>query len=314
MGTHVIIGSGAVGSGAALELANQGHEVKLVTRSGSGPEHAAVARIAADASDVEQLTANATGADAIYNCANFPYHRWAEMWPPMSQALIAAASLTGARLVTMSNLYGYAAGSSPMRESDPLDPPSENGRIRAAMWTEALAAQDAGKIQATEARASDFIGPGIGETAHMGDRVVPRILAGKTISVVGDPNQPHSWTAIGDVATTLAELGTADGVTGAPWHVPTGPPMTATEVINRIADLAGVERVKVKGLPTVALTAAGVFSGPIRAMKTMLYQFNEPFIMDSSHTEQTLGLSPTPFDETLVAAIESYRTGAPTHA
>jgi hypothetical protein len=60
----------------------------------------------------------ATGAAAIYNCANPPYHRWPTDWPPIHQALMAAAERTGAVLVMTDNLYVFGPGSSmPMRET-----------------------------------------------------------------------------------------------------------------------------------------------------------------------------------------------------
>lgn len=50
MAKHVIAGAGQVGSQLALALAERGHEVILVSRSGSGPE--TVTRVAADVADV----------------------------------------------------------------------------------------------------------------------------------------------------------------------------------------------------------------------------------------------------------------------
>src|SRR5215472_14245902 len=49
MAKHVIVGAGAVGSAAALLLAERGEQVRLVTRHGSGPRHAGIELIAADA-------------------------------------------------------------------------------------------------------------------------------------------------------------------------------------------------------------------------------------------------------------------------
>ncbi len=123
-------------------------------------------------------------------------------------------SRAGAVLVTLGNLYGYAAPTQPMRPSDPLDPPTDKGAIRVAMWRDALAAHEAGRVRAIEARASDFIGPGVGKNGHMGDRVVPRVLAGKGVSVLGDPDAPHSWTAIDDVARTLVRIGSDERAWG----------------------------------------------------------------------------------------------------
>ena len=106
MSLHVIVGAGAVGSGTALRLAEAGHDVRLVTRSGNGPDHPAVERVAADATDTTRLVALAGGAHALYNCANPPYDRWATAWPPLAASFLAAAEATEARVVTMGNLYG----------------------------------------------------------------------------------------------------------------------------------------------------------------------------------------------------------------
>src|SRR5688572_12482352 len=111
MALHVIVGAGPVGLATAARLQALGHRVRVVTRHGAGPS--TVDRVAADASDAGALASAANGAAAIYNCANPPYHRWPELWPPLSAALLAAAERSGAVLVTMSNLYGYGSVSGP---------------------------------------------------------------------------------------------------------------------------------------------------------------------------------------------------------
>ena len=90
MALHVIVGAGPIGTSTAEHLVALGHQVRVVTRSGSGPEH--VERVAADATDADRLTELTRGAAALYNCANPPYHRWPELgrrwrapcWPPPS--------------------------------------------------------------------------------------------------------------------------------------------------------------------------------------------------------------------------------------
>ena len=116
MSMHTIVGAGAVGSGTAIRLAEAGHDVRIVTRSGSGPAHPNIELVAADASDSTRLTELTRGAHALYNCANLPYDKWTTGWPPLAEAFLAAAEATGARLVTMSNLYGFARDTSPMRD------------------------------------------------------------------------------------------------------------------------------------------------------------------------------------------------------
>lgn len=304
---HVVVGAGAVGTGVALRLAAAGHHVRVVTRSGSGPEHDRIERVAADASDARILGELASGAHAIVNCANPSYSTWATAWPPIQAGLIAAAEATGARLVTVGNLYAYGRDTSPMAATDPLDPPSEKGAIRAAMWRQAIESHRAGRIRTTEVRASDFFGPGLGENGHLGDRFVPRLLAAKSASIVGRPDRIHSWSYIGDVCDTVAALGNDDRSLGRPWHVPTVAPATATEMADAICDSAGVERQKVKQIPGLVLRLAGLFSADIREVREMLYQFDRPFVIDAAETTEVFGLGATPLDEQVAATIASYR-------
>ena len=55
MSLHVVVGAGPVGSAIACLLADRGDQVRLVTRSGSGPEHPGIDRRTADATDPEAL-------------------------------------------------------------------------------------------------------------------------------------------------------------------------------------------------------------------------------------------------------------------
>ncbi|MEM8705272.1 MAG: NAD-dependent epimerase/dehydratase family protein [Actinomycetota bacterium] len=307
MSKHTIIGAGAVGSGTARLLADAGHEVVVVTRSGSGPDHTNITKVAADATDADRLIEIATGSTTIYNCANpSDYAKWAELWPPMATAILTAAERTGARLVTMGNLYGYAAGSSPMRATDPLDPPTDNGRIRVRMWQEALGAHEAGRVRVTEVRASDYVGPDLGDTSHLADRFIKPILAGKTARTFGPVDVPHSWTYMGDVCRTMATVGLDERADGRAWHVPTLPPKTVREMGDAFAAAAGVGRPKLSRLPRPLITTMGIVVPMFRALLTMSYQFDEPFEIDATDTTETFGLDATPFDQQVAETLASY--------
>ena len=308
MGRHVIIGSGAVGTAAALALVDGGHEVTIVTRSGSGLQRPGVTRVAADASDPFALSAAVGEVDALYNCANPPYHRWPELWPPMADSMLEVAARSGAVLVTMGNLYGYGPVDHPMTEDDPLASTGTKGRIRAAMWEDALAAHRAGRVRVTEARASDFYGPGVVETSDFG-RNVDRLLAGRKVRVLGDPDMPHSWTYVPDVGRTLAALGTDQRAWGRAWHVPTAPALTQRQLATRFCEVAGVSAPSVAALPAALLAAAGVFSPRLRELEETRYQFDRPFVLDSAACTDTFGIEPTPFDEGLAAVADHARGG-----
>ena len=305
MSKHVIIGAGPIGTATALLLAERGEEVVIVTRSGSGPSHPAVTPAPADASSSARMAELATGAVAIYNCANPAYHRWPTDWPPLARALLTAAERSGAVLATVSNLYGYGRVFGPMTEDLPLAATGPKGRTRAQMWLDALAAHDAGRVRATEVRASDYVAPG--PSSHLGDRVVPRLLAGKSVTVLKSADTPHTWTAVDDVARLLVTVATDERGLGRAWHVPSNPPRTQREAVRDLCHVAGVDSVRVREHPAVLIRALGLVNPLIRELAEVSYQFENPFVLDSSAAEQTFGLVPTPWDDVLAGVITSYR-------
>ena len=306
MSHHVVIGAGPVGGGVARSLAAAGTPVTVVTRSGSGPDHPLVTRLAADASDADALSRAADGAAALYNCANPPYHRWPTDWPPMHRAMMTAAEKTGAVLVMMDNLYAFGPGASmPMREGDPMRATGHKGAMRATMARELLAAHAEGRLRATLARASDFYGPEV-LGAALGERVVPKVIAGKNVSVLGSLDVPHSLSYMPDVVRTLVTIAADERAFGRPWHVPNAPATTQREAIEQFAKAAGTTA-KAGTVPKAALSALGLFVPAMRELKETWYQFAEPFVTDSTLTEQTFGLTATPLAEGAAATVAWWR-------
>jgi len=305
MSKHIVIGAGPIGTATALLLAERGEEVVIVTRSGSGPTHPAITKATADASSSADIVEISKGATAIYNCANPAYHRWATDWPPIAAALLTAAEASNAVLATVNNLYAYGPVSGPMTEDLPLVAHGTKGQVRAQMWRDALAAHEAGRVRVTEVRASDYLGPRV--QGHLGDRVVPGLLAGKAVTVIKSADTPHSWTATDDVARLLVTVAQDERAWGRPWHVPSNPPRTQREAIGDLCRVAGVQPVKVKEYPPLLIRAMGLFSPVMRELPEVAYQFEQPFVLDSSAAEQTFGLAPTPWDDALAGVIESFR-------
>ena len=303
---HVVIGAGPVGSGIATALAAQGTPVTVVTRSGSGPSHALITKVKADAGDADAIVKAATGAVAIYNCVNPPYHRWPLDWPPIHQALMTAAERTGAVLVMMDNLYGFGPGSRiPMRENDATNATGEKGAVRARMAADLLAGHAAGRFRATFARASDFYGPEV-LGAAMGDRVVPNVIKGKKVSLLGALDVPHSASYMPDVVRTMITIATDERAWGKAWQVPNAPGTTQRSVVEAFATAAGTTA-KVGAVPKVALSVMGLFSPMMKGLKETWYQFAEPWVTDSSLTEQTFGLTATPLAEGAAATVAWWR-------
>lgn len=295
MALHVIVGAGPVGSATATLLADRGEQVRVVTRSGRGPEHPAIERVAADATDAARLSALAEGAAALYNCANPLYHRWLTDWPPLAAALLTAAERSGAVLATASNLYGYGEVAGPITADTPLAATHPKLKLRADMWRDALAAHEAGRIRATEVRASDYVEA----NSIFSIALAKPLRAGKRAYVPVPLDTPHSWSSIADVARTLTTAATTERAWGSAWLVPTNPPLTVRQLGARFAEVHGLPAAKVSELPYAILWSAGVFSPMMRELRTTRYQFTSPFVIDTAHTEQTLGLAPTDLDTAL---------------
>ncbi|MGK5444848.1 NAD-dependent epimerase/dehydratase family protein [Micromonospora sp. URMC 105] len=303
MSLHVIVGSGPVGTATARLLAERGEGVRVVTRRGAGPAHPAVERVAADAADTNRLTALTEGADALYNCANPAYHRWATDWPPLAGALLTAAERTGAVLATVGNLYGYGPVDGPMTEQTPLAATGTKGRVRNRMWTDALAAHRAGRVRVTEVRGSDYLGA---DGTSLAMLVLPRVLAGQRVFLPVDWDAPHTWTYIPDVARTLVAAATDPRAWGRAWHVPSAPAVGMRELATRAAALVAAPAPKLTRMPYPVLWLGGLANPFARELRETAYQFDRPFRMDSTAATATLGVEPTPLDraiEETVAAL-----------
>jgi nucleoside-diphosphate-sugar epimerase len=173
------------------------------------------------------------------------------------------------------------------------------------MWLDALAAHESGRVRATEIRASDYIG--LDAQSPLGDRVVPRLLAGRRVQVLGSADAAHSWSYVGDVARLLVTVGTDPRAWGRPWHVPSNPPRTQREAIADLARIAGVRPVKVIETSKVLLRLAGILNPVLRELPEVAYQTERPFILDSSAAEAAFGLQPTPWERVLAETIAFYR-------
>lgn len=214
MSTHVVVGAGATGTATALNYAKQGQHVRVLTRSGSGPDHPLIERVAADASDPDALTKLVDGATTLTNCAMPAYHRWPEEFPALHRALLRAAEGTGAGFVMLGNTYAYAPTDGPVTDDLPIALATRKGRVRAKMWLDALAAHEAGRVKVTEVRAGEFLGPGAGSLFSL--LAQQGVLKGDPALLPADLDQPHSYSYIGDVATTLVAVGTGEQAWVAP--------------------------------------------------------------------------------------------------
>jgi nucleoside-diphosphate-sugar epimerase len=304
---HVVFGTGPVGSWIAQTLSERGHAVRAVNRSGERAEFvpAEVEIASADLSDSQQAVEAASGAAVLYQALNPAYDKWHKLFPALQASALAAAKAAGARYVSIDNLYMYDSSAGPITESTSTAPASKKGELRMRMAEEVLAAHRAGDVRATILRSSDYYGPGVTGSA-LGERVFPPILAGKAGEVLGVLDIPHSYAYIEDVARAAVALGTRVEALGRVWIAPHAPAPTQRQVLERIFDLAG-RTPRYSTLTPTRMRLAGLFVPGAREMVEMMYEFTEPFIVDSSAIEAEIGLAPTSLEEGLARTVEWYR-------
>jgi nucleoside-diphosphate-sugar epimerase len=217
---HVIFGTGAIGLATLDALRRRGETARLVNRSGTAPVPDGIEVLGGDASDPAFTTAAAHGAQVVYQTLNPPYHQWVELFPALQASVLAAAQASGARLVSMENVYMYGRPQRPTPDRDPpLCRPHQERNTAGPHGPRAPGRHQAGNVQVVIGRASDYFGPRGGAQSMLGDRVIPAALAGKTATVLGDPDQPHTYTYLSDIGEGLATLGEHPEAPGEVWHL-----------------------------------------------------------------------------------------------
>jgi len=306
---QVVLGTGAIGRAAAEELLKRGKAVRVVNRSGKlaeAPEGADV--IAADLFDAASVREVTQGATVVYQCAQPKYFEWPQKFPPLQQAIIDGLTDSNTKLVIVENLYMYGAtNGTPMTEDLPHNTHTRKGKTRSEMSKAAFDAHQAGKVRITAARGSDFFGPW-GVNSTMGGRVFYPLLAGKTAQVTGKLDIPHTHTYTKDFGKALVILGERDEANGHAWHVPNDKPrITQGEMIRVIAEEAGIEP-KVSDMGKLMMWLGGLFVPEAKETVEMMYEFEKPFIVDSSKFEKTFGMKATPMREAIQETVAWYKS------
>jgi nucleoside-diphosphate-sugar epimerase len=290
----VVIGAGPVGATIALRLADQGRPVRLLTRSGSGPAHPLVERRRADASDATARVEHLAGATAVYDCMHASAYRadvWREELPRAERAILDAAGKAGAVVVFPESLYSFGHVDAPITEATPRTASSGKPAVR----VELLWQRDESATPTVSVAASDFYGPLV-RNAHAGERMVPTVMAGRTMRVIGDPDAPHSWTYVPDLAEAMIRAADDEQLWNSFLLAPTAPAVSQRELVATYADAAGVAAPAVRGIPTWTLHAVGLVHRDTRELAEMSYQFANAFVIDSAASERRLGLAPTPLE------------------
>ena len=226
--------------------------------------------------------------------------------------MLAAAQAAGARLVSMENVYMYGRpNGQPLTETHPYSADTKKGTLRARMARKLLQAAHAGRqrLQVATGRASDYFGPRGGAQSMLGDRVIPAALAGKTATVLGDPDQPHTYTYLPDIGEGLAVLGEHPDAPGEVWHLPNDPDTRTTrQLVETIYQLAGQPKTKLrKRTPVLLLRALAVTNPTVRELLELRIRVPGAVqYVDSTKIAAKLDVHATPLDQALADTLATY--------
>jgi nucleoside-diphosphate-sugar epimerase len=307
---HVIFGTGAVGMSVMDALVHKDKRVRMVNRSGRASVPEGVEVLGGDATDEVFAREASEGASVAYFALNPPYNKWPELFPRLQAGVLEGAASAGARLIAMENLYMYGlTGGRPLTEDLPYVPNTRKGRVRAMMSEELMEVHTSGRVRVAIGRASDSFGPRVLVSAA-GEQVFGRAVQGKSAQVAGNPDQPHTYTYAPDIGRGLVILGEREEALGQVWHLPSPETLTTRQFVEMIFEEVG-KPARVQVAPKILLRAMGLFNPGIRETIEMLYEFEEPFVVDHSKFEEAFGEQATPLREAIQRTVRWYREQRP---
>ncbi len=303
---HVIFGTGPIGMAIMEALLIQGARICMINRGGRADVPDGVEIRAGNAADPTFTREVCVGATVVYNALNPPYDKWPELFPALQAAVLEGAAAAGATLVAMENLYMYGpTGGRPLTENLPYAANTRKGAVRARMSAELMQAHQSGKVRATIGRASDFFGPRV-LTSAAGVQVFGRAVAGKAAQVAGNPDLPHTYTYAPDIGRGLVILGQREEAVGRAWHLPSPDTTSTRQFVEMICEEVG-QPVRLQVAPRILLQILGLFNRPLRETVEMLYEFEEPFVVDHSDFSRTFDAHATPLKHAIGETVRWYR-------
>ena len=308
--THVVFGAaGGLGAAIVRRLADEGKPVRAVVRNGGKGKQVlpgSVELVVGDALNSDSVRAACKDAAVVYHCVNVPYRDWSRVLPVVTENILAGAKESRATLVFPGNVYGYGPFQKiPVGEDHPLAATSRKGRLRNALEAKLLDADRAGEVRVVIARFPDYYGPNV--TNRLFAPIFEAALAGKKASWVGKLDVPHDFVFIEDAAAASILLGTRGDAHGQVWHVPGPGPLTARQFIEMAFKTAG-NRPRIGTYGSGVLLFASLFNADAREVRELLYQFEEPYVLDGGKFARAFpSFTYTPREESIRRTIDWFR-------
>jgi nucleoside-diphosphate-sugar epimerase len=273
---HVVFGAaGSLGAAIVQNLAHQNKAVRAVVRDDGRarkvlPSSAEI--VVADASKPDSIKPAFHNVSVIYHCVNVPYDKWTEVMPLVTSNILAGAIETQANVVFPGNVYVYGRFQRvPATEDHALAATAKKGKLRIALERNLMDAHRDGKVKVVIPRFPDYYGPNV--TNKLMKPIFMAALSGKKGRWVGNLDVRHDLVFIEDAAAACIMLGETASAYGEVWHVPGAGPMAFKAAGNK---------------PNIGLVSgrsirvAGLMNSDAREMIELMYEFEEPLVLDGT--------------------------------
>ena len=304
----IVFGTGPLGLWVAQTLAEKGKQVTLVNRKGKITQKLSdqIKFAVGDATDSASVYQICKEADVVFHCAMPPYIEWPDKFPPLTKGILEGVSRAGAKLIYGDNLYMYGdTEGRPISENLPYAATGHKGKVRAEMAEILLNAHKKGEVQVVIGRGSDFYGPQVVNSAF-GEMFFKAALSGKPANLLGNIDLPHTYTYIKDFAKTLVKLSENDKSFGQVWHVPNASTIATRQLVGLVEKEIG-QPIKVRAAGRLMVTLLGLFNPMLKEMKEMMYEWEQPYVVEHSKFEETFGADTTPHEVAIKETVEWYR-------
>lgn len=233
--------------------------------------------------DARQTLDAVKGSRIVYFTAGLPpdTELWEAQFPTMLKNALDACRAAGAGFAYFDNTYMYPQNDHLQAEETPFAPVGRKGQVRAAMASMVLEEMARGDMPVLIGRAPEFYGPGKTQS-FTNALVIEKLQAGKKprVPVRDDTRRTLIWTP--DASRALAALGNAPDAFGQTWHLPCCDDRpTYKEFVAMASEVWGREPSHTV-IGKWTLTAAGLFSKPVREIRELLPRYEQDNLFDST--------------------------------
>jgi nucleoside-diphosphate-sugar epimerase len=297
---QTILGAGgAIGKELAKALTAYTDDIRLVNRHPRRVNEKDELLLA-DLTKSGEVKKAVEGSAVVYLTAGLPYNTkiWQRDWPVIMQNVIDACLHHHCKLVFFDNIYLYEGEQlDPITEGLPVNPPSEKGKVRAAIVKMLWDAVKVKGLEALIARSADFYGPSVEKVSLLAETVIKPLSKGQKANWLANDNCRHSFTFTVDAGKATALLGNTPDAYGETWHLPTASnPPTGKEWVEAIASELGVKP-RYRVVSRFMVKTMGLLMPIMRETTEMLYQYDRDYVFNSDKFEKRFGIKPTPYRE-----------------